>query len=109
MKNTALFIFVFSFLVATSQTLEEQKEITKNYNLEALDEFETRLITENEEINEEINTFLKKNKTVKKIIKSGNKKYYIAKIIDGKPIYITTDNVNSAKATRTNFLHNGEG
>ena len=109
MKNTALFLFAFSFLVATSQTLEEQKEITENYNLEALDELETRLIRENEEINEEINTFLKKNKTVKKIIKSGNKNYYIAKIIDGKPIYITTDNVNSAKATRTNFLHNGGG
>ena len=64
MKNTALFLFAFSFLIATSQTLEEQKEITENYNLEALDELETRLIRENEEINEEINTFLKKNKTV---------------------------------------------
>ena len=47
MKNTALFLFAFSFLIATSQTLEEQKEITENYNLEALDELETRLIREN--------------------------------------------------------------
>ncbi|TBN11949.1 S8 family serine peptidase, partial [Hyunsoonleella pacifica] len=42
-------------------------------------------------------------------IKVGSKVYAIYDIVNGKPIYRTTDNIASAKATKTDELHPGGG
>ena len=49
------------------------------------------------------------HKHIKRTKEIDGKKYYLDQIIDGKPVYLTTDNSDSANATRTNFLHNGGG
>ena len=109
MKKTTLLLISISFFISSAQTLEERKKIIKNYDIDAIEKLEIRLKNENEKVEESINKFLKENKTFKRVIRSGNKNYHLARIIDGRPVYQTTDNVNSAKATRTNFLHSGGG
>ena len=107
MKKITLLFIAFQCFIVTSQTKEERKQIIKNYDIEAIKELETRIKNKNKKVEERINTYLKNNSSAERVFTSGNKNYYLDDIIDGKPIYITTDNVNSAKATRTNFLHNG--
>ncbi len=107
MKKITLLFIAFQCYFAIAQTKEEQMEIVKNYDIEAIKQLENRIKNKNKKIQEEIDAFLNSNKDAKRVMRSGNKNYYLDRIIDGKPIYITTDNVNSAKATRTNFLHNG--
>ena len=107
MKKITLLFIAFQCFFVMSQTDEERLQIIKNYDVEAIKNLETKFKNKNKENEERINAFLNNNKTTKRIKRSGGKNYHLARIIDGKPIYITTDNANSAKATRTDFLHNG--
>ncbi|MCD4696757.1 MAG: S8 family serine peptidase, partial [Bacteroidales bacterium] len=94
-------------VVAFSQTLEEKQVITKDYNTELLDELAKSLKSKAE---------FEKNKALELAQQNG---WFIRKEEDGKlfelmkvseegnPIYYTTNNVNAAKSTRANTLHNG--
>ena len=109
MKKIVLLLLSFSSLMIFSQTNSEIKQIIQNYDVEAIKNLEIEFKKHKEEVDNRINAFLEQNKTAKRIIVTTAKNYYLDDIVDGKPIYITTDNVDSAKATRTNFLHNGGG
>ena len=109
MKKIVLLLLSFSSLMIFSQTNSEIKQIIQNYDVEAIKNLEIEFKKHKEEVDNRINVFLEQNKTAKRIIVTTAKNYYLDDIVDGKPIYITTDNVDSAKATRTNFLHNGGG
>ena len=107
MKKTTLLLISISFFISSAQTLEERKKIIENYDIDAIEKLEIRLKNENEKVEESINKFLKENKTFKRVIRSGNKNYHLARIIDGKPVYQTTDNVNSAKSKVNSFPISG--
>ena len=67
-----------------------------------------RIITSNLYEDTKINDFLAKNKNTKRTFTSKNgKTFVIYKILNGKPIYRTTDNDDAALATKTNELHVG--
>lgn len=106
--TTSLLLFFFSFIICSGQTLSEKKQITEKYNTTKIELLKSELIENNNNRLKEINEFLAKNPTIKYKIKGANGKLSTIKyIINNKPIYVTTDNVNSAKATRTNFLQPG--
>ncbi|WP_289044665.1 S8 family serine peptidase [uncultured Olleya sp.] len=100
-------LLVVNTIVAQTDT--EIKKITSQYNQFKIEELKDKLIIKNEKLNDKINTYITKNNISKQYKIEDGTLYKIVNIIDGKPIYQTTDNINSAISTRTNFLHNGGG
>ena len=101
-------LMIFSFSIALSQTKNEQKKIINTYNSDQISEINAYIKDLNTKNIKSVKEFLIKNPEVKEIIKDKNggiKK--IKYIINNSPIYIETHNINSAKSTRTNFLHTG--
>ncbi len=106
MKNYLVLLLSFFSLFTFSQTPLEKQEIINKYDIPNIEILKTKLQNYQSEKLARINDFLTNNKSAKRFSLIGNKAIAIFDIIDGKPIYISTDNINSAKATRTNFLHN---
>lgn len=71
-----------------------------------IQELKERLNKEHVLRTERIETYLK-GKNLKSRVNKGGKTYQIYDIVDNKPIYITTHNLNSAKATKTVRLWTG--
>jgi hypothetical protein len=98
-----LFIGFSKLIIA--QTTEEQNKIKESYSKEAIELLNSK-INKSETIRlEKIESYLRLNSTVKKVLNFGTGRYTLIDIIDGQPIYQTSDNSNSAIATRTNFMH----
>ncbi|RED49343.1 S8/S53 family peptidase [Seonamhaeicola aphaedonensis] len=97
------------FLLASlgfSQTEKQKKQTTKNYNKEKLKKLETSFETSfYAAYNEALKEAKRNNWPVK--YKDGNTNYHLRKVLNGKPIYLKSDNANAAISTRTNYLHNG--
>jgi serine protease AprX len=112
MKKLKLVILVFflSLYLGISQTNLEKKAITKTYSSTKIESLKKELIENNALRNKQIQEFLTKNPDIQYELKSSNGKISKIKyIIDNKPIYVVTDNVNSAISTRTNYLQPGGG
>lgn len=60
-----------------------------------------------EERNSRVQTFLSLNPTVKKSLSTALNTIYIYDIVNNKPIYKSTDNLNASLATKTNHLQAG--
>ncbi len=101
-------LFYFSFISVFAQTEGQIQKIKKETNLFELTNLQTQ--------------FNKKKKTEKDyakqmasikgwplIIQERGRFAELQKVVDGKPIYFITFNVDAAKSTRTNFLHNAGG
>lgn len=99
-----LCIINFSIL---AQTETERNRISETYDLEYINKLK-------EDINQaflqreiKIAAFLKDNQFLSKSFTSDGKTYNIYDIVKGKPVYRTTHNLNSAKATKTDKLQTG--
>tara|TARA_R110002074_G_scaffold402172_1_gene604269 strand:- start:115 stop:2082 length:1968 start_codon:yes stop_codon:yes gene_type:complete len=104
-------ILSIASIVIFSLSLNSQNLLTKS-EIENLPENQRllyeRIESENNSRNSEISKFLNKNKNAKRVFKGINGNTYVLyKIIEGKPIYRTTDNSKAAIATKTNELHSG--
>ena len=108
MKNKLVILtfIIFSFSLH-SQTIEERKDIVNTYNKKQNNILLQNLIIKNQTRDLRIEKYITNNKLAQKKYSKKNIDYKIFDIINGKPIYITTSNTNSAKATRTNFLQVG--
>ena len=95
MKRILLLLISLSSTIIYSQTDSEIKQIIKNYDFEAIKKLETKFKESSKNSEQGINAFLSENKTAKRVIKDTNKNYYLDDVIDGIPIYIATDNVDS--------------
>ena len=93
-----------------AQTQEEKNKIIDSYNLNAIEQLQAEISEQTNKNKLDVDNFLKQS-NLPRVIESYNSsnKKELYRIIDGIPIYRTTFNINSAKATRTNFLHNGGG
>jgi len=107
-KKALLFYLVFVIsLSAISQTESERKKIRTFYDFEQIEALQYFLNKRHLEREQKISDYLKTNKSNKRKLTVGDKNYIIYDVEDGKPVYRTTHNVNSAKATKTDKLHVG--
>ena len=104
-----LFIFTLSFSgFVFSQTEEDVVKITKNYDLVKIKELEVAL--EKKEAAEKKAAYEAAEKngwplTIKN--EDGSFQELMKLTPDGFPIYYSTENVNAARSTRTNYLNTG--
>ncbi len=100
---------IFAIINLSSQTEAERKKIASKYNLDAIENLKSTLVEKNKLKEDRISTYLKINQDETRRIKINGKVHAIYDIVNGRPIYRTTDNINSAKATKTDRLHPGGG
>jgi hypothetical protein len=110
-KKVCLFCLIASFVTISlfSQTETERKKISSNYNLDEIENLKLILEQGNKLRELRVSSFLKANKQQSSKMNLNGKTYTIYDIVDGKPLYRTTHNTNSAKATKTDRLHPGGG
>jgi PKD repeat protein len=110
MKNfilSLIILFLAFHNYGFSQTFEQRKSITKDYNSEKLQTLAKSLKIKAEiEKREAINIAKQKGWAIEK--EEDGVFYELMKVSkEGTPIYYTTFNVNAAKSTRANTLNNG--
>ncbi|VAV85246.1 hypothetical protein MNBD_BACTEROID02-1035, partial [hydrothermal vent metagenome] len=105
---TLLFFFIFISL-GFSQTLKQTKEITKKYNFEKLKELEISFKKAFYAEHKHAIRLAKQNGWLINFTDENGTFHQIRKIINGKPVYIQTNNINAAISTRANYMHNGGG
>jgi len=109
MKSKIVCLLILVSSITFSQTLQERKEIISKYDTTRVKSFSNELKLANKIQQQEIEAYLLTHNIPQKIKLDSGGVMELRKIVDGKPIYIATDNVNSAKSTRTNFLNTGGG
>lgn len=108
MKKKLLFcLSILLGFIATAQTEAERKKITETYNIENINKLKAELYTNYLERESRIKGYLKSNTKLERKYKVKGKAYDIYDIVDGKPIYRTTHNANSAIGTKTNRIQSG--
>ncbi|MCB0435184.1 MAG: S8 family serine peptidase [Mangrovimonas sp.] len=109
MKSKLLLFCLFLLSIhAFAQTPEERREIVKDYDSESIAKLNAQLLEKNRKNDSIVDAFLANNQSYPRFKRGDNGGLMeLRYIIEGQPIYISTDNVNSAKATRTNFLNTG--
>jgi subtilisin-like proprotein convertase family protein len=110
MKKQFLFVFFSAFIinVTLGQTPEEVREIVSHYDLKLLKEKEEYYRKKQENERKKAYAIAAINHWPIVIEKEDGSKAELIKLSpDGFPLYYSTDNVNAARATRTNHLHSG--
>jgi len=109
MKNR--FIFILLILISPaltfSQTIEERKIITKNYNKKKLSNLAKHFKEKAKKEKEEAIFLAKKNGWVIREDNGKNVKELMSVSMQGTPIYYVTYSANAAISTRANTLHTG--
>ena len=105
MKRSILFCLLLIFALGFSELSSAQnlKHDISQGNIELLEDFQKQ----EEERNERIEVYFSNNPEAKRSLSSGHKIIHVYDIVDGKPIYITTDNLDAARATKTTHLQSG--
>lgn len=99
-------ILLMMISLSFSQTKEQISEITKNYNVEKIENLAKKYALDFKEKKEYAIKIAKINNWAT-IIKTKTSIKELIQVVDNKPIYYTTSNVAAAKSTRANTLHNG--
>lgn len=109
MKNilVSILFFSISFSPILAQTSDEIKKIKSNNNETAFESLKQIFQKDYESRELAIEFYLERNPKELKSFFKGKTLYKIYDIVDGKPIYLATDNLNAAKGTKTIALHSG--
>lgn len=108
-KHLFYTILISSSLIGFSQTEEEKKQITAQYNTEKAKALEAELLLRNQIQKQKIAIGIAKNGWRKQIIKAdGSFDELVGVLPNGTPLYYTMDNnSDAARSTRTNHLNTG--
>ena len=104
MKNAILFFLLATFS-CFSQTQAEIDAIKKEYDVNKINELKQNIYSIETIREEKIKIYLEAHVSEKKEFYDNGTKYLLYDIIDGKPVYVTTDNRSSALASKTNTLY----
>ncbi|RLD53745.1 MAG: peptidase S8, partial [Bacteroidetes bacterium] len=108
MKRLLPLLFISLFQInAFSQTFEEKQIITKDYNTARLEELAKSFKTEADHKKTNAIKLAKQNDWALRYEEDGKLFELMSVSEEGLPLYYTTNNVNAAKSTRANTLHNG--
>ncbi len=106
-KIIIFFLIGLVSLSLVAQTDAERKEISKSYDQTLINQLTEKLNIKHLEREARINGYLQTKNNINKTIKNNGKTYEMFDIVNGKPVYRSTHNINSAKASKTNKLHTG--
>lgn len=106
-KYTILSLALFFSMLTFAQTEAERQKIRNSYDVDKLEVLIETLKTKNIAKEKRISAYLKANTNTERKVVVGDKSYVIYDIRNGKPVYRTTHNVDSAIGTRTNRLQGG--
>lgn len=112
MSNKGVLSFLMALFTCLSfycQTEAERKKIAASYNMAAIENLKSTLEENNRLKEERISAYLKANLDQTRRTKVNGKVYAIYDVVNGKPVYRSTDNIDSAKATNTDELQPGGG
>lgn len=110
MKTLLLFFSLIFTGLVFSQTKEDVEKIIKNYDLEKIKELEVSYKKKEEAEKKAAYEAARINGwpiTIKK--EDGTFQELMKLTPDGYPVYYSTNNVNAARSTRTNYLNTGGG
>jgi hypothetical protein len=107
MKNYYLIALIISFSFSFAQTETEIRAIKSNLDLDVLEQVSFEEIQNEIAREKRVTKFLMLNPSIERIEYSGNTIQRIYDIIEGTPIYQSTDNAEAAIGTRTNFIQVG--
>ncbi|CAL2106113.1 Por secretion system C-terminal sorting domain-containing protein [Tenacibaculum sp. 190524A02b] len=113
MKNKYLKAFVLSSVLlgtnyqTQAQNKKEVESIRKNYDLKKLQKMSHNFKEKSIDKKEKAFKIAKRKGWETKIFNKNGTYMELQEVVDGKPIYYTTFNVDAAKSTRTNHLHSG--
>ena len=105
-KSITLIVLTFSVLTSFAQTKLQKEQITSRYNKQEIQKLETEF-TAKAVLEKQRALQLAKINNWPTIIEKDGKYAELQKVVDGKPIYYTTFNVDAAKSTRTDHLNSG--
>ena len=108
MNKTFLFSLLLFNIISFSQTKREVNKIISNYDLIKLNQLQKKYSDKYKKDKAFAIEFAKKNNIPVRYNKNGTFGE-LQRIENGFPIYYKITNVNAAKSTRANFLHNNGG
>lgn len=100
-------LLLLFFVTVYGQTREERNTIVNQYDLNKLNELKLKLTLDSKANNMAIEDYINSHGLEKTKRKANGGLMQIKYIMDGKPVYMSSDNDNSATSTKTNLLHNG--
>jgi serine protease AprX len=110
MKTFIAFLLLITLSLTTySQTAEEKAIIIDQYDIQALNSLKSRLATQEIKNKREVEEYIKTHRIKKRIVLPNGSVKVLAKILDGKPLYMSIDNTEAGENTKTDFLHSGGG
>lgn len=93
----------------SAQNIEQQQKVLKTYN-KVKTQNVLKIVEQNNKARQaRIDQYLASNPLERKEYKDGDKLYEIFDIVESRPIYRTSDNSLSARASKINKLHPGGG
>lgn len=112
MKNKYLSLGLLAFGMffaqnSFAQTDAEKQKIAQSYNQQKLSVMETSFQSKAQAEKEEAHRIAAQKGWKLKIQMQDGRLLELQKVVEGKPVYYTTFNVNAARSTRTNHLNSG--
>lgn len=95
------------FGAAHAQTPAEQEKIKSTYDYNSIELLKTEISQKQKDAQERIKNYLIENPSQKEFFTKNGVSYRIFDIVDGSPIYQSTDNNSAARAIKTNHLYPG--
>ncbi|TCI92160.1 S8 family serine peptidase [Tenacibaculum sp. M341] len=113
MRNYYVGKFLFSAAVLASciqghaQSKKQADQIRKNYNLTKLEGLKKTFVEKAATEKQKAVQLAKQNGWKTKLTTEDNRVLELQRVVNGKPIYYSTFNVDAARSTRTNHLNSG--
>lgn len=92
-----------AFINGFAQTSEERLLIKSMYDMTKIEQLKSNFKTEYQERENRVIGFLRGSNTKRTSIIKG-KSFFIYDVVNGKPMYLCSDNIDAARATKTNSL-----
>ncbi|WP_442264813.1 S8 family serine peptidase [Tenacibaculum sp. ZS6-P6] len=108
LPKVLLFAGLLSFgLQSNAQSEKQIEQIRSKYDLTKLQSIKKNIQTKESKQKREALQMAKQKGWETRILKKDGSIMELQRVVNGKPIYYTTFNVDAAKSTRTNHLHSG--
>lgn len=107
MKKTILFVALLNGFFALAQNAKDVENIRNTYDLQKLESLRASFEKNEKDKEVRIAAYLQSNPAVQRKYYVGYTLYEIDDVVNGNPVFVSTDNALAAAATKTNTLYPG--